>query len=81
MLLDARTREPIVPNGSLGFRYGEAGIGKWNLDLGDVRPLLTVLGDPDRTGRAAAPALRRAERRRHDNAPGGSGAPHRWTAS
>src|SRR5262249_25473004 len=25
---------PVVPNGSLGFRYGDAGVGKWNLDMG-----------------------------------------------
>src|SRR5215813_3154364 len=31
---------PVVPNGSLGFRYGEAGAGRWNLELGDVTPLL-----------------------------------------
>jgi nitrate reductase alpha subunit len=33
----------MVPNGSLGFRFGEQGTGQWNLDLGDVDPLLTVL--------------------------------------
>ena len=43
MLVDARTGEPVVPNGSLGHRYGEAGVGKWNLDLGDVDPLLSLL--------------------------------------
>ena len=30
-----------MPNGSLGFRFAEAGKGRWNLDLGDVDPLLT----------------------------------------
>ncbi|MER7277272.1 nitrate reductase subunit alpha [Dactylosporangium sp. NPDC000244] len=35
---------PVVPNGSLGFRYGETGAGKWNLDLGDVRPRLSCEG-------------------------------------
>ncbi|XVU21489.1 nitrate reductase subunit alpha [Actinoplanes sp. CA-054009] len=34
----------VVPNGSLGFRYGETGVGKWNLALGDVTPLLSVAG-------------------------------------
>ena len=43
VLLDGRTGEPMVPNGSLGFRYTDAGVGRWNLDLGDVRPQLTVL--------------------------------------
>src|SRR6185436_6643745 len=34
-----------VPNGSLGFRYGEAGAGRWNLDLGDIHPVLSAAGD------------------------------------
>ncbi|WUB77566.1 nitrate reductase subunit alpha [Streptomyces sp. NBC_00576] len=42
VLLDAVTGEPVVPNGSLGHRYGESGAGKWNLDLGDTDPLLTA---------------------------------------
>jgi nitrate reductase alpha subunit len=45
VLLDAATGDPVVPGGSLGHRYGEAGVGKWNLDLGGVDPLLTVAGD------------------------------------
>ncbi|MEV8437504.1 nitrate reductase subunit alpha [Actinosynnema sp. NPDC051121] len=44
VLLDARSGEPVVPGGSLGFRYGEAGAGRWNLDLGEVDPLLSVAG-------------------------------------
>jgi nitrate reductase / nitrite oxidoreductase, alpha subunit len=46
VLLDAVTGSPVVPSGSLGFRYGEQGIGKWNLDLGEVDPLLSVGGEP-----------------------------------
>ncbi|MGH8839706.1 MAG: molybdopterin-dependent oxidoreductase, partial [Jiangellaceae bacterium] len=45
VLLDGRTGEPAVPNGSLGFRWTASGAGRWNLDLGDVAPALTVLGD------------------------------------
>ncbi|MFD0899132.1 nitrate reductase subunit alpha [Actinomadura sediminis] len=44
VLLDAATGHPFVPNGSLGFRYGESGEGKWNLNLGDADPLLSVEG-------------------------------------
>ncbi|MCZ4509303.1 nitrate reductase subunit alpha [Streptomyces sp. ActVer] len=44
VLLDAATGDPVVPNGSLGHRYGESGAGKWNLDLGDTDPLLTADG-------------------------------------
>ncbi|GHH69047.1 nitrate reductase subunit alpha [Streptosporangium violaceochromogenes] len=45
VLLDARTGEPVVPNGSLGFRYSEGGRGRWNLDLGEVDPALTASGE------------------------------------
>jgi nitrate reductase alpha subunit len=43
VLVDDRTAEPAVPNGSLGDRFGDAGAGKWNLDLGDVDPRLSLL--------------------------------------
>ncbi|MFF5083502.1 nitrate reductase subunit alpha [Actinoplanes sp. NPDC000266] len=36
---------PVVPNGSLGFRYGDTGVGKWNLGLGDLSPLLSAAGE------------------------------------
>ncbi|WP_432278583.1 nitrate reductase subunit alpha [Nocardia carnea] len=39
--------EPVVPNGSLGDRFGEHGTGRWNLDLGGVEPLLTLYGRTD----------------------------------
>jgi nitrate reductase / nitrite oxidoreductase, alpha subunit len=45
VLLDSNTRAPVVPNGSLGFHYGESGAGRWNLELGEVVPQLTLLGD------------------------------------
>ncbi|WP_405135055.1 nitrate reductase subunit alpha [Nocardia sp. NBC_01388] len=46
VLLDAGGK-PHVPNGSLGHRFTEAGKGHWNLDLGDVDPLLTLHGRTD----------------------------------
>ena len=42
VLLDSRTGMPVVPGGSLGFHYGEAGAGRWNLDLGEVEPALSA---------------------------------------
>ncbi len=45
VLLDGRTGQPAVPGGSLGFRFGPGGEGRWNLDLGDIAPALT-LQDP-----------------------------------
>jgi nitrate reductase / nitrite oxidoreductase, alpha subunit len=47
VLLDSRTGRPIVPNGSLGFRFGPDGAGRWNLDLADVDPMLSAAGGPD----------------------------------
>ncbi|MEC3952365.1 nitrate reductase subunit alpha [Nocardia sp. CDC153] len=46
VLLDA-DGNPQVPNGSLGHRFTEAGKGRWNLELGDVDPLLTLHGRTD----------------------------------
>src|SRR5215470_3364320 len=43
VLLDA-DGTPVVPNGSLGFRFGDTGVGRWNLDLGEVDPRLTAAG-------------------------------------
>ncbi len=41
-IIDGRTGEVAIPNGSLGFRYGEEGWGKWNLELGELEPLLSL---------------------------------------
>ncbi|WP_051772361.1 nitrate reductase subunit alpha [Saccharothrix sp. NRRL B-16314] len=56
VLLDEATGEPVVPGGSLGHRWGDAGEGRWNLDLGDVAPVLTLL---DRDGDRVAVDLPR----------------------
>ncbi|MCP2366196.1 nitrate reductase alpha subunit [Agromyces flavus] len=42
IVLDAATGEPVVPNGSMGFRYADSGVGRWNLDLGETLPALSV---------------------------------------
>ena len=44
-LVDDVTGEVVIPRGSLGHRFGEEGVGQWNLDLGDVRPRLSLHGD------------------------------------
>jgi nitrate reductase alpha subunit len=44
LLLNAATGQPAVPNGSLGFRFGESGLGRWNLDLAGVDPVLSLHG-------------------------------------
>jgi nitrate reductase / nitrite oxidoreductase, alpha subunit len=42
VVLDGRTGEAVVPNGSLGHRFGEADEGRWNLDLEGVEPQLRL---------------------------------------
>ena len=44
---DEKTETTAVPNGSLGFRHDEEGPRRWNLDLGDLRPALSLLGRHD----------------------------------
>jgi len=46
VVLDEATGAPAVPNGSIGFRHGPQGVGRWNLDLGGIRPLLSLHGRP-----------------------------------
>ncbi len=49
MLFDRKTGRAVVPNGTMGDRYNEAGKGKWNLDLGVVDPALSLMDTPDHT--------------------------------
>ncbi len=46
VVLDEASGEPVVPNGSIGFRWGESGKGRWNLELAGVRPALSCYGRP-----------------------------------
>ncbi len=41
-IFDEATGAVAIPNGSLGFRYGDEGWGRWNLDLGDLEPALSL---------------------------------------
>ena len=43
VVLDEVSGAPAVPHGSIGFRWGEEGAGDWNLDLGELRPALSLL--------------------------------------
>ena len=45
VLLDDSSGRPVVPNGSIGFRYADSGKGRWNLDLEGATPALTLAGD------------------------------------
>lgn len=51
-VLDAATGEVRIPRGAIGHRFGDEGLGQWNLDLGDIDPTLTL--HPSRARDAAA---------------------------
>jgi nitrate reductase alpha subunit len=46
-VLDARTGEVAIPKGAIGHRFGDEGVGQWNLELGDLDPQLTLHGSAD----------------------------------
>jgi nitrate reductase alpha subunit len=58
VLLD-QAGNAVVPNGSLGHRFTPEDEGRWNLDLGDVVPPLSIADLPDWTGESAEVALSR----------------------
>ena len=41
-VIDSTTGEVRIPNGSIGHRFGDEGAGRWNLELGDIDPALTM---------------------------------------
>ncbi len=47
VLVDDATGELTVPAGTIGDRWGDDGVGKWNLELGDTDPALTLHGRGD----------------------------------
>jgi nitrate reductase alpha subunit len=55
VLLDGRTGGPIVPNGTLGHRFGDSGAGRWNLDLQGVEPLLRLGVEQGATAQVTLP--------------------------
>jgi nitrate reductase alpha subunit len=61
VVLDERSGEPATPNGSIGFRWGDAGKGRWNLDLEGIRPALTLLGRHDELAEVTLPRFEGGE--------------------
>ncbi|MDN5716915.1 MAG: nitrate reductase subunit alpha [Janibacter sp.] len=49
-VIDEVTGEVVIPNGSLGHRFGDEGMGRWNLELGDIRPRMSLYDDEQREG-------------------------------
>ncbi len=56
VLMDSATGRPVVPNGTLGHRFGPEGEGRWNLDLGDVDPMLSMATDAGAVAHDDAPS-------------------------
>lgn len=54
-VLDATTGEVRIPKGAVGHRYGDEGLGQWNLERGDLDPMLTLY--PAATGSGAVDAV------------------------
>jgi nitrate reductase / nitrite oxidoreductase, alpha subunit len=55
VLLDATSGKPVVPNGSMGFRYADSGAGRWNLDDSGLVAgtlILKALHRPSRSARS-----------------------------
>ncbi|MGK4905068.1 nitrate reductase subunit alpha [Streptomyces albus] len=74
LLLDGRTGAPVVPNGTLGERWSPQGEGRWNLDLGDVDPRLSLYADGCRTVETVLPRFE-STHGDADGAPGDAAAP------
>lgn len=55
VMLDAVTDRVVVPNGTLGDRFGEQGKGRWNLDLGEIDPVLSLHGSGGDTAEIVLP--------------------------
>ncbi|MFE2877303.1 nitrate reductase subunit alpha [Streptomyces roseus] len=61
VLVDDATGAAVVPNGTLGHRWGTEGKPEWNLDLGDTVPRLTLFGEGEGEGASAEIVLPRFE--------------------
>ena len=57
VVLDGRTQLPVAPGGSLGFRFGDEGLGRWNLGLDGIEPVLTLWGGAVGSGLAERGAV------------------------
>ncbi|MER5729795.1 nitrate reductase subunit alpha [Streptomyces sp. NPDC002138] len=61
VLIDDVTGEPVVPNGTLGHRWGKNEQPEWNLELGAVVPRLTLYDAADGSPESVAVTLPRFE--------------------
>ncbi|MGC5616983.1 nitrate reductase subunit alpha [Georgenia sp. Z1491] len=61
VMLDAVTGHPAVPGGTLGHRFAADGEGRWNLDLGDLVPALSLIEHAERSVEVALPRFDSAD--------------------
>ena len=47
MMFDTATSAPVVPPGTLGHRFSDDGVGRWNLELGEIDPALSLYDHRD----------------------------------
>jgi nitrate reductase alpha subunit len=59
VVLDAASDTVRAPNGTLADRFSDSGKGKWNLDLGDIVPALTLYPSDGSSGESVAVTLPR----------------------
>ena len=69
VVLNSATGETYTPNGSLGHRYNDESMGKWNLDLEGVDPTLTLINSANST--ALKVAMPRFDMGQEDSEGGG----------
>ena len=69
VVLNSATGETYTPNGSLGHRYHDESMGKWNLDLEGVDPTLTLINSANST--ALKVAMPRFDMGQEDSEGGG----------
>ena len=62
VVFDARRGPPVAPNGTVGYRWGEAARGAGTCDLDGIDPALSLLGDHEELVEVRPPPLRRARR-------------------
>ncbi|WP_424215410.1 nitrate reductase subunit alpha [Streptomyces sp. BI20] len=55
VLIDDVTGEPVVPNGTLGHRWGKNETPEWHLDLGETVPRLSLLETASETAEIVLP--------------------------
>jgi len=57
VVIDEVTNDIAVPRGSIGFRHNATDEGNWNLDLGEIKPQLSLFGKTNETAEVKFPVF------------------------